>query len=394
DHIEEALKVVGESYDLALAQVWIPYEDKTRVFLPSSLEDTQTKQLLAIKLTGCYYAMKDSNLFEPYFRFGDVTPRAIAGDFPLVTLQDYKSRYILDVRSQLVMWCGVGGFPPTSALVICLRSNDTSDCNYVFEFMWKKDSNFIHLEALLLTLKRCLPRFKFASGVEIGNELNVHIEGDATGAELGDKIDIHTEDDGNKKFKIFQGKRSVEHYEKQFGKTMKNAAKNLNVSLSTFKRKLKALGIKEWPGPNFLKRNKNDSSIIQFNTNEEDNGAIEDTSAINLNKNVLTVKAEYEDDIIKFNLPISQATFVHVENEIGKKFKLSAKTYKLKYLDEDGDWITLTSDEELTDCIKSSRKSNRIVVRMRVLPSRQPICSRVQEEKKDIPCYNQPSMAR
>ncbi|KAM0052331.1 putative transcription factor RWP-RK family [Helianthus debilis subsp. tardiflorus] len=155
---------------------------------------------------------------------------------------------------------------------------------------------------------------------------------------------------------------------------MKDAAKDLNISLSTLKRKVKELKIGEWPGPNVVKRNRNDSSIIQINTNEEeDNGAIEETSTVNLNNDDLTLKVEYADDIIILHLPISQATFVTIEKKIGMKLKLNDKTYKLKYLDKDDDWITLTSDEEMADCIKSSRKSNEIVVRMRVLPSPQPI---------------------
>ncbi|KAJ0482812.1 putative PB1 domain-containing protein [Helianthus annuus] len=77
--------------------------------------------------------------------------------------------------------------------------------------------------------------------------------------------------------------------------------------------------------------------------------------------------------MIKFHLPMSQATFVTVEKEIGMKLKLSVGTYKLKYLDEDGDWISLTSDEEISDFIRSSRKSDRTVLRLRVLPSPQPM---------------------
>ncbi|MFS7913690.1 putative transcription factor Nin-like family [Helianthus anomalus] len=374
DEIEEALKVVCETHNLALAQVWIPYEDKYNVPFSYSLKDSKTKRLLAIKLTGYLYAVTN---FEKYLRFGDLTPRAIEEELLLVTLQDYKPRYISKLHSnKLIGWDF--GFPsPPRALAICLRSNDTGDFNYAFEFIWTKHSNYkIFLEAILLTLKRCLPRFKFASGTEIGDELHIH-----------NKV-------GGTKFKIFQGKRSMvvddiahsevkckttpivlprEVIEKQFGKTMNDAAKDLNVSLSTFKRKFKELDIPEWPGPNFMKRNINDSSVIQMNTNEEDNGAIEYTSTVNLNKNELTIKAEYEDDMIKFNLPISQATFVNIKKEMGKKLELGDKTYKLKYLDEDGDWITLKSDEEMTDCIKSSRKSGRIVIRMRVLPSPQPI---------------------
>ncbi|MFS7913664.1 putative transcription factor Nin-like family [Helianthus anomalus] len=384
DEIEEALKVVCQSHNLALAQVWIPYEDTNNVPFSYSLEDTQTKRLSVIKLTGYLYAVKkdDRNDFEPYFRSGDVT---------MQTFQDYESRFISVLRSDmLVDWEEPKNFDKTSTFAICLRSDNTGDLIYMFEFIWTKHSNYIiFLEAILLTMKRCLPRFKFASGAEIGNELDV--------------ILVYS----SQKFKIFQEKRSSptpiapekgmsqmvvdliapsmvtcktapkvlppEVIEKQFGKTMKEAAKDLNVSLSTLKRKVKELKIREWPGPNVVKRNRNDSSIIQTNTNEEDNGAIEETSTVNLNKNVLTIKAEYADYMIKFHLPISQATFVRVEKEIGMKLKLSDKTYKLKYLDEDGDWIILTSDEEMADCIKSSRKLDRIVVRLRVVSFLQPI---------------------
>ncbi|KAJ0805674.1 hypothetical protein HanPI659440_Chr02g0080961 [Helianthus annuus] len=195
DEIEEALKVVCETQNLALAQVWIPYEDTNNVPFSYSLEDTQTKRLLAIKLTGYLYAVAardDYDDFEPYFRLGDVMPRAIGEELPLVTLQDYESCYISMLRSDMFIDWNNEYFRPTSALAICLRSNDTGDFNYAFEFIWTKQSNYyILLEAILLTLKRCLPRFKFASG-----------------AEIGDELDVHNKDDGTE-FKIFQRKRSM-----------------------------------------------------------------------------------------------------------------------------------------------------------------------------------------
>ncbi|XP_021997909.2 protein NLP7-like [Helianthus annuus] len=395
DEIEEALKVVCETHNLALAQVWIPYEDTNNAPFPYSLEDSKTKRLLAIKLTGYLYAVTEDecNDLEPYFRFGDITPRAI--EHHLLTLQDYKARYISKLGHVKFIDWDDDFFSSTSALAICLRSNDSGDFNYAFEFMWTQHSNYvIHLEALLLTLKRCLPGFKFASGAELGDELDVIVVKSSTNDET-QKLKICQEKSSSPMSKVPErGKKPTdgdfiapskvtckttpkvlprEVIEKQFGKTMKDAAKDLNVSLSTLKRKVKELKIPEWPGPNVVKRNRNDSSIIQVNTNEEESGAIEDTSTVNLNKNELTIKAQYEDDMIKFNLPISQVTFVNIKKEIGKKLELSDKTYKLKYLDEDGDWITLKSDEEMADCIKSSRKSGRIVVRMRVVPSPQPI---------------------
>ncbi|KAM0024145.1 putative transcription factor Nin-like family [Helianthus debilis subsp. tardiflorus] len=161
----------------------------------------------------------------------------------------------------------------------------------------------------------------------------------------------------------------LEVVEEQFGKTMKEAAKSLDVSESTLKRKLRKLGIPEWRGPNFVKRKANDSSIIQISTTKKNNGAIQDPSIVNINNNLITIKAEYANDMIKFCLPNSQSTFMIVQQEIGKKFKLIIGTYNLKYLDEDGDWICLTSDEEMIECIKSSTKLDRIVVRLCVVPS-------------------------
>ncbi|KAJ0786549.1 hypothetical protein HanOQP8_Chr02g0072531 [Helianthus annuus] len=235
DEIEEALKVVCETHNLALAQVWIPYEDTNNVPFSYSLEDTKTKRLLAIKLTGYLFAVKkgDRNDFEPYFRLGDVTTRAIGKELAMETVQDYESRFISVLRSDtLVDWEEPEYFDKTSAFAICLRSDNTGDLIYTFEFIWTKHSNYIiFLEAILLTLKRCLPRFKFASG-----------------AKIGDKLDVHNKEDGTE-FKIFQRKRLMavdniahsevickttpkvlprEVIEKQFGKTMKEAAKDLN----------------------------------------------------------------------------------------------------------------------------------------------------------------------
>ncbi|KAD5507418.1 hypothetical protein E3N88_15121 [Mikania micrantha] len=156
--------------------------------------------------------------------------------------------------------------------------------------------------------------------------------------------------------------------EKQFGKTMNEVALKLNVSLSTLKRKCKVLSILGWPGPNLLKRKTNDSCPIQNSTNEA-NETTQDPVPVNINKHTVFLKAEYTDDMIKFNLRLSQATFSTIEKTISVKFKLSVGTFKLKYHDEDGDWILITSDEEMNGCIHSLIKTNRILVRLRVLPS-------------------------
>jgi len=47
--------------------------------------------------------------------------------------------------------------------------------------------------------------------------------------------------------------------------------------------------------------------------------------------------------------------------------KVDPANYKLKYHDEDGDWILLTCDEDMKVCIKEQRNLTNIV-RLRLLP--------------------------
>nr|GEU53699.1 hypothetical protein [Tanacetum cinerariifolium] len=236
-------------------------------------------------------------------------------------------------------------------LVICLRNIDTMDFCYVFEFIWMHNSNYvISLEDLLLTLKRCLPRFKLASGAELGHELHVIDVYNSTKSEI-------------KSFKIFQQKRlspipeslkkvieklvvnhkapskakrntteiqlSQENIKQQYGKTMGEAAETLGVSLSTLKRKCKDFGLLG-------------------------------------NENIMTIKAEYADDIIKLRLRIPEAKFVTVENEISMKLKLMVETYKIKYLDEDEEWILMTSDQDMGD-FRSSKNVDRSAIQLQAI---------------------------
>lgn len=72
--------------------------------------------------------------------------------------------------------------------------------------------------------------------------------------------------------------------------------------------------------------------------------------------------------MIKFYLPISLATVEAIEKEICDRFKLGRATYKLKYKDEDEEWILMISDQDMRDCINSLRYSNSAAIRLRVIP--------------------------
>ncbi|GJU43812.1 NIN-like protein [Tanacetum coccineum] len=383
DEIQKALETVCESHHI-IAQVWISYED-----------DTLMKRKLALKLTG-YISSDDQfpSSFSPhkkYYDACDMIPLTMRGELVLKTFQDCEPRFCeassgLDTAI-LLSWIDTD---ECSCLTICMRSIDTSDVGYAFEFIWYQNpKHVIFLEGLLITLKRCLPCFKFATGAELGDELHVI------------DVDNSTESE-TKRFKIFQENRllptpeamekgntamvvdhrantevkcktakiplSLEAIEQQFGKTMKEAATNLNVSVSTLKRNLKVYGIIEWPGPGSRKRKLNDSFNNQNSANEKNYGAIQDPLSINRDENTITIKAEYAGNMIKFDLPISEATFDTVKKEIFMRFDLTVGTYNLKYHDEVGDLISLLSDKDMGYYMESLKKLNQKEVRLYVCP--------------------------
>ncbi|KAI7729996.1 hypothetical protein M8C21_029882 [Ambrosia artemisiifolia] len=180
DEIAKALEIVCGTHNLILAQVWIAYEDKSNVLFSSSLDDTRPTKMLALKLTG-YLSNVNSppQRVDKYYSVCDLFPQ-VTEELALKTLKDYESRYISKLHPLRLMYDMPADFGPfgsdteTSALAICLRSINTGDFDYAFEFIWLEHSNnVILLEALLLTLKRSLPSFKFAYGAELGDELNV-----------------------------------------------------------------------------------------------------------------------------------------------------------------------------------------------------------------------------
>ncbi|GJW87628.1 NIN-like protein [Tanacetum coccineum] len=342
----------------------------------------------ALKLTG--YSTASHLFFKDYYDACDIVPLRKGEELVEKTLQDYQPRFCENI-SQLATHTLMASVVSTdevqcSGFTICM-SIGTGDFSCAFEFIWHHNPNFVLLlEALLFTLKRCLPRFNFGSGAELGDQLHVIDAENSTKSETkffeifkekrlepinkGKKAMVVSYNSRSKeKRNTTEKELSREDIEQHYGKTMKKAAEELGVSLSTLKRKHNKLGMSGWQGPDLPQRKAYNSKKNQSNqshTHEKDNGVIQDPSPVKRNDKTV-IKAEYADDIIKLHLGISELTFVTVENEIGKKFKLKHGTFKIKYLDEDEEWILMTSDQDLSDCIQNSRNVDRSAVRLRVL---------------------------
>ncbi|XP_071707141.1 uncharacterized protein [Rutidosis leptorrhynchoides] len=347
--IEGAIKIACESHNIQFAQVWIASWDKNHFPVLS----TPKKQLVAFNLTS-FVAKHDF----PYSYFAHMDFLDTRESLVEKTLEDYEPRFFITCDIYPEMVYPLLNKPKVNVLVICLKSLDIGDICYAFEFIWDYNlKSGISLEDLLLTLKRCLPSFKFGSGAELRDELHV--------------IDV----ENSARFKIFEGKQvslgqgSMKGPKLEVvGDTSPSEAKcktnPVEVSPSTLKRKCK-----EHERPLNPTKRKVNQSRNQNDTNEEDSGAIRVPSPSEKLENILTIKAEYSDDMIRFDLLMSDATFVIVEREIGKRFELTTGIYKLKYCDEDSDWISLTSEQDMVYCIRCSKRLDRTLVRLRVLPS-------------------------
>ncbi|XP_010930267.1 protein NLP2 [Elaeis guineensis] len=65
---------------------------------------------------------------------------------------------------------------------------------------------------------------------------------------------------------------------------------------------------------------------------------------------VITVKATYKDDTVRFKFLPSMGCH-HLFEEVGKRFKLLVGTFQLKYMDDEEEWVILAGDSDLQECL-------------------------------------------
>ncbi|KAJ9555817.1 hypothetical protein OSB04_010431 [Centaurea solstitialis] len=340
DKIQRALGIIWPKFHsdwpkfvLNLAQVWIACEDEDDV------ADFQEKRMFGLKLVDhhSYHESYDGDLylyqlFVEYANMCYEIPSKIWEGLIGQTLENHKPRFMKKVSKlsdnqplMMIHNSDDEGYPfECSCFVICLRSIETGDLDYVFEFLWHEVPNYVMvLESLLLLLKKCLPDFKYASGGELGDELSI--------IDVADSSESKTE-----YFKIFEGNRSSlasDVLEKKIS-AVEDRLTSLEAKCKTSPISLSEEGMieaanKPYVSLSTLKRKRKDQSEMY------------------LDENIVTIKAEYADDLIKFHLPISSTTFGAIVKEVSEGFKLNPANYKLKYLDEDGDWILMTSDKDV-----------------------------------------------
>ncbi|CAL5440999.1 unnamed protein product [Camellia sinensis] len=79
------------------------------------------------------------------------------------------------------------------------------------------------------------------------------------------------------------------------------------------------------------------------------------------NTSVVTIKANYRDDFIRFQLPVLLG-IVEFQQQVAKRLNLKGETYHVKYQEEDNDWILIACDEDLQSYICNSISQGRKTV--------------------------------
>ncbi|KAA8535029.1 hypothetical protein F0562_030032 [Nyssa sinensis] len=304
----------------------------------------------------------------------------------------------------------------TSCFAICLRSDYTGDCDYVLEFFLRQNNTVgvgnprILFNLLLATMKQHFRSFKVASGKELGEELYVQIVDfdfrlvfdsfqiymHEPLQNVGDMMQPHSsnrqlmvEDDDD----AIQNGRNVvsaeqietavsysetrrrtteisisyEDIKQHFGRKLEAAAESLGVSRSTLKRICRQHKIGRWPSH---KKNKNNHSLFKRNppcSNLTADQAIASAAHATIQDvRTVTIKAEYRGKKIKFELSCSSG-MLELEQKVSKRLKLNVGTFTIECLDTDDDWILITCDKDLKDCI-NSRSLSITTIRMLVHP--------------------------
>ncbi|KAA8539187.1 hypothetical protein F0562_025879 [Nyssa sinensis] len=402
DEVKEVIEVVCNTYQLPLAQTWVPCKHCNAV--ASSSFPNKSPRVVLSKI---YDACCDTNNEALQF-LNDTRAFHLQEDQGVVgrAYLSHNSSFCRDITqfssTEYPMVHYAREYQFSGCFAICLKSSYTGEDYYILEF-FLPDEKIIYghprpqiLDSILETLKQYLRSFKLASGepldVESVNfsmaEKHDFVPRSPPRSEAlqngGDTVLVNSSDQPlmvqhNAIYNIrsigsaeksntdgtYSGEKDTrktskrEHeitrevLEQHFGRNIEDVAKTFNVSRSTFKHICREHKISRWP------RCKNNSLSMQ------DSGCF-DLSHVTAMQDVrtVTIKASYRDDIlIRFQLT-STAGLEELEEEIAKRLKLKVGCFSIKYRDEDNDLILLPCDSDLQFLLKSTIALGTTTIRL------------------------------
>lgn len=148
--------------------------------------------------------------------------------------------------------------------------------------------------------------------------------------------------------------------------TLRDAAKHLGVSPSKLKCVCREdLGIENWQQERnkagYPKRKRScRREFVEATPYQQTSCTNDSTVAHNCKhkpspsgqeiRETLIVKAQHNEDIIRFRLPVT-ASFSHLKEEVAQRLDLELDAFTIKYMDDDHEWVLLTCQPDLDECI-------------------------------------------
>ncbi|KAF3500560.1 hypothetical protein F2Q69_00040887 [Brassica cretica] len=79
----------------------------------------------------------------------------------------------------------------------------------------------------------------------------------------------------------------------------------------------------------------------------------QDTTTLLHNK-LVSIKATYREDIIRFKISPESISIAELKEQVAKRLKLETGAFELKYLDDDKEWVSVSCDADLSECLDTS----------------------------------------
>ncbi|KAL1189523.1 Protein NLP6 [Cardamine amara subsp. amara] len=81
----------------------------------------------------------------------------------------------------------------------------------------------------------------------------------------------------------------------------------------------------------------------------------QDTASPTALHNILvSIKATYREDIIRFKISPESVSITELKQQVAKRFKLETTAFELKYLDDDREWVSVSCEADLSECLDTS----------------------------------------
>ncbi|KAG5549233.1 hypothetical protein RHGRI_014555 [Rhododendron griersonianum] len=305
--LKMVLTSVCEVHELPLAMTWVPcsacnglvrgqLRSKGVEFCAHRDGVCRDERLELLKVSKC-----------SHFRNGHVTGWALSSPNMLYCSDITQLSLAVYPLVPYARWCGFHGW-----FTICLQSSYTANDIYVLEFFLPTsyryvDNSWTSLGFILRTMEEKFKTFKLASGQEFGDLLSVEVVDFQNGQKL----------------------HSVQLIQ----------ATRFSPSLEPLKDGGVMLQLGQLDQPSM--------DAINNGMNVHVKPAFEDVDMV-------TIRAKYDNNMIKFRLSLS-STLVELQQEVAKRLNLKARTYYVKYKDEEDELILIACDEDLQDCIHTSR---------------------------------------